>query len=279
MISKRWLPPTRNLFAQMMRSLARTQAAAVTAELPGGGGEEEPDEPARSDESARSADAQPADDRPEDARPDDEEHPDLKALIAVAEMAGLKESLLRKAWLAGIEEGRELSAVGSAGLDVPSVAPVARAAGVAGVCAYPGCDVPAKVRGYCVRHYRRLRYAEARRSQGLYYRPRTESGERRGNGSQSRKPSIPGYTLEILREIGAPLTIDRVCELVRERATDLELPESRVLRARVRHFLYTSPKTERAGRGTFQIKGGAKRVLRRPGGGPRQGEETGEHQG
>jgi len=253
MISKRWLPPTRNLFGQMMRSLARTHAAGLAAQDTAKG-------------------------EPED-EPSGRDHPDLLALIAVAEMAGLKDSQLRRAWATGIEEGQGMSAIASSGL---SFAPELVFEGVSsqpGICAHPECDEPAKVRGYCVRHYRRMRYAEARRTQGLEYRPRSGSSDRRTSTGSDNKPSIPKYALEILREIGAPLTIDRVCELVRERATDIELPEARVLRARVRHFLYTSPKTERAGRGTFQIKGGANRVLRRPAAMNREGEESGNGRG
>ena len=253
MISKRWLPPTRNLFGQMMRSLARTHAAAIAAE---------------DAENEENAGELPTD------------HPDLDALIAVAEMAGLKDSQLRRAWATGLEEGRGMSSMASSGL---SFAPELVFEGVSskpGVCAHPDCDEPAKVRAYCVRHYRRMRYAEARRTQGLDYRPRSGGSGRRQSASSDGRPSIPRYAIEVLREIGAPLTIDRVCELVRDRAADIDLPEARVLRARVRHFLYTSPKTERAGRGTFQIKGGANRVLRRPAAVMnREGEESGNGRG
>lgn len=254
MISKRWLPPTRNLFAQMMRSLTRTHAAAIAAQM----ADEDSDEQVVQGEN---------------------DHPDLAALIVVAEMAGLKEGQVRRAWGAGLEEGRGISAISAAGAAFAPEMVFEGVSGTPGICAHPDCDEPAKVRGYCVRHYRRVRYAEARRSRGLAYRPRPEDPEKRRGNNNDRKPSIPMYALEILREIGAPLTIDRVCELVRERANDIELPDARVLRARVRHFLYTSPKTERAGRGTFQIKGGAKRVLRRPGAAGRSGEETGDRQG
>jgi len=240
MISKRWLNPTRNLFGQMLRSLARTHAASLTAQ-----------------------DGEPPDG-------DGASHPDLLAMIQVAEIAGIKDTQLRKAWDAGLEEGRGLAAMAGAGVSFTAEVALEGLTGTPGICAAPGCDEPARVRGYCVRHYRRMRYAEARRSKGLAYRPRSEAGGASRNNNRPRKPSIPQYSLEVLRETGAPLTIDRVCELVRERATDIDLPDARVLRARVRHFLYTSPKTERAGRGTFQIKGGARRVLRRPAGGASQ---------
>jgi len=241
MISKRWLNPTRNLFGQMLRSLARTHAAALSAQGDG------PDEDASA------------------------EHPDLRALIEVAEMAGVKDTQLRKAWDAGLEEGRGLAAMAAAGVSFAPEVALEGVTGAPGVCAEAGCEEPARVRGYCTRHYRRIRYAETRRSKGLEYRPRTGGSNGKGRASRAQGPSIPRYSLEVLRETGAPLTINRVCELIRARATDLDLPEERVLRARVRHFLYTSPQTERTGRGLFQIKGGAKRVLRRPGKGAQAG--------
>ncbi|NOZ87542.1 MAG: hypothetical protein GXP49_15000 [Deltaproteobacteria bacterium] len=285
MIAKQWITPTRNLFAQMLRGLARTHAAGLAVKNGQRASENRlqgsDDEAVTEGEQAGGAGE--TGDKEKNYMTRDEtnldEHPDLAALIHVASMAGIKDMVIRKAWEMGLGEGRSVLAALLSGAGVTPEISVAPVSDKPGICAVSGCNEPAKVKGLCVRHYRKMRYAESRRSMGLEYRPRSGGESIHRTSRQFRGPTIPQYTLDILREIGAPMTIDRICELVRSRAKDIELPEPRVLRARVRHFLYTSPKTERAGRGTFQIKGGAKRVLRRPAGGIAKGIEGSSQDG